>query len=133
MKDVQSVWSVKARIFVVLVIINVSIELICGFHNIHFIEKETEKHRASHRMILVYSSSDDLSVEAPPSPLVDSAINDYKEIEDADTEVESDDYDVLLTSYMEATDDQREYVRVIDVDLAIEILGESLLTNQFMK
>ena len=84
-------------------------------------------------MILVYSSSDDLSVEAPPSPLVDSAINDYKEIEDADTEVESDDYDVLLTSYMEATDDQREYVRVIDVDLAIEILGESLLTNQFMK
>ena len=132
MKDVQSVWSVKARISVVLVIINVSTGLICVFHDINLVEKETEKHRASHRMILVYSSADDLLVEVPPSPPIDSTIDDYKGIEDVDTEVGSDDYDVLLASYMEVADDQREYVCVIDVDLALEILGESLLTSQFM-
>ena len=78
-------------------------------------------------MILVYSSADDLSVEAPSSPLDDVTIDEYKEIEDADTEVGSDDYDILLASYMEVTDDQREYAHTIDVDLALEILGKSFL------
>ena len=89
-----------------------------------WIERETQIHKASHRMITVYALIDDMSVDIHMSPLDESALQEYKEIEHVETDVESDDYDILLESYMEITDDIREQASAIDVNLALEILGK---------
>lgn len=89
-----------------------------------WIERETQTHKASHRMITVYALIDDMSVDIHLSPLDESTLQEYEEIEHVETDVGSDDYDILLESYMEITDDIREQASVIDVNLALEILGK---------
>lgn len=78
-------------------------------------------------MIVIPALTDDICVDIYPELISDSERKRYEEAEMEETDV--DDYDLtpLLNEYVKSTEDKRELVSVIDADLALEILGTTVV------
>ena len=87
------------------------------------LDRETSVHRSSHRVIVIPAFTDEICIDIYPELMSESERKLYEEAEMEETDVDDSDVTPLLNEYVKSTEDKRELVSVIDVDLALEILG----------
>lgn len=74
-------------------------------------------------MIVVPAFTDEICIDINPNAMSASERKIYEEAEMEETDVDDTDVTSLLNEYVKSTEDKRECVSEIDVDLALEILG----------